>query len=186
MTRKVLVSLVLSGLFAVTATASQFVPWSFDRMARESEVVVRGSVVETWSEWNSSGDMIHTYARVQVGNYLAGQGRSTITVKEVGGTVDGYTQEAIGFPVLRKGEDVVLFLTRWADTGDLRIQAYNQGKFLVRQNSEGREELTPDLFTQGADRQHGDVVPSRALDSDEFDMMLGASLKAVASTPVAQ
>ena len=78
-------------------------------------------------------------------------GPDTLVVREVGGTVDGYTQEAIGFPAIRRGEQVVLFLSKWESNGDLRIHAYNQGKYLVRMRA-GTEVLVPDPVKQGEER----------------------------------
>lgn len=172
------------GLAAGTASATQFVNWSFDRVVRESDAVVRGTVRQTWSAWDERGEVIYTYARLEVANYLRGQGPQSIVVREVGGTVAGYTQEAIGFPVLRDGETVVLFLTRW-DDGQFRIQAYNQGKFLVVSDRQGNEMLVRDRATQGHARgANGDAdldgaVDAAAFSADEFDMMLAASVRAL-------
>ena len=81
-------------------------------------------------------------------------GPDTLVVREVGGTVDGYTQEAIGFPAIRSGEDVVLLLAQWEDSADYRIHAFNQGKFLVR-NRGGVEVLIDDPVKQGEARLTG-------------------------------
>ena len=59
--------------------------------------------------------------------------------------------EAIGFPAIRSGEDVVLMLSQWEDGADFRIHAFNQGKYLVR-NRGGKEVLTADPVKQGEDR----------------------------------
>ncbi|HYR27559.1 MAG TPA: hypothetical protein VEU30_03795 [Thermoanaerobaculia bacterium] len=148
-------SLVLVGLalLALPLTASQFVPVSFDQVARESTFVVRGTVEHTYSKWDDSGEVIFTYATVRVQRYFGeATGPDTLIVREVGGTVDGYTQEAIGFPVIRNGENVVFFLAPDADAGGTyRIHAYNQGKFLV-QNRGGVEVVVPDMNRQGEAR----------------------------------
>ena len=131
----ILVALLLS--LAVPMSASQFVDMAFDDVAREASLIVRGQVVDTWSAWNSSHDVIFTYATVRVSRYFGEvAGPDTVMVREVGGTVDGYTQEAIGFPAIRRGENVVLFLSQWEDSSDYRIHAYNQGKYLVRERGE--------------------------------------------------
>jgi hypothetical protein len=78
-------------------------------------------------------------------------GPDTLVVREVGGTVDGYTQEAIGFPAIRRGENVVLFLSRWDNGAEYRIHAYNQGKFLVKSRG-GVEVLVEDPLKQGEGR----------------------------------
>ena len=104
-------------------------------------------------------------------------------IREAGGTVDGYTMEAIGFPMIREGQDVVLMLAKWDDGADYRIHAYNQGKFLVR-NRGGIEVLVSDPETQGSTRLErapraprvesmDDGVPG--LTMEEFSSMVDAA-----------
>lgn len=148
-------SLVLAGLLlllAVPLSASQFIDLPFDQVASESEYIVRATVGNTWSAWDSAHEAIYTYATLNVRNYFGDtRGPQTLVVREVGGTVDGYTMEAIGFPAIRAGEDVVLMLSRWDDSADLRIHAFNQGKYLVRERF-GKTVLTSDPVKQGEDR----------------------------------
>jgi hypothetical protein len=146
-------SLSLIALFLIASalplSASQFIEQPFDQVARGATYVVRGAVVDTWSAWNDSHDVIYTYATLRVSRYFGeSAGPDTLVVREVGGTVDGYTQEAIGFPAIRRGEQVVLFLSEWEGSSDLRIHAYNQGKYLVRQQR-GIEVLVADPVHQG-------------------------------------
>ena len=161
-----LVALMLV-LSALPVTASQFIDMPFDQVARESQFIVRGTIGETFSAWDDAHEVIYTYATVRVNRYFGeSTGPDTVMIREVGGTVDGYTQEAIGFPAIRSGEDVVLMLSRWEDSADYRIHAFNQGKFLVR-NRGGVEMLVSDPFQQGhgrlaTDRDRG--VRSNAMD----------------------
>jgi hypothetical protein len=149
----VLFSLVVS----VPLFASQFVQLPFDQLARESQYIVRGTVENTWSAWDDAHEVIFTYATVRVSRYFGeSTGPDTLTIREAGGTVGDYTQEAIGFPAIRQGEDVVLFLAPWTDGGaELRIHAFNQGKLLVR-NRGGVEVVTEDPVKQGDARLGGD------------------------------
>jgi hypothetical protein len=149
-------SLVLIGLglvlLAAPLSASQFIQLSFDQVARESSLIVRGSVENTWSQWDDAHEVIYTYATVRVSRYLGdATGPDVLTVREVGGLVDGYKQEAIGFPEIRRGEDVVLFLAETEDGAAYRIHAYNQGKFLVRDRG-GVEVVVEDMVRQGEAR----------------------------------
>lgn len=137
---------------ALPVAASQFIDKPFDDIARESALIVRGTVGQTWSAWDDAHEVIYTYATVRVGRYFGeATGPDTLVVREAGGTVDGYTMEAVGFPMLREGQDVVLMLARWEGGADYRIHAYNQGKFLVRQRA-GGEVLVADTETQGSAR----------------------------------
>jgi hypothetical protein len=166
-------------LAAVPLSASQFIDVPFDRVAREATLVVRGTIDNTWSAWDDAHEIIYTYATVKVSRYFGDtNGPATLMVREVGGTVDGYTQEAIGFPAIRSGEEVVLMLSKWEDSADLRIHAFNQGKYMVR-NRAGREVITSDPVKQGEARltheggiraQSVDELP--ALGLEEFAQMV--------------
>ena len=165
-------SLILGTLLialAMPMAASQFVDLPFDQVAREATFIVRGNVVQTWAAWDDAHEIIYTYATVRVHRYFGeATGPDTLVVREVGGTVEGYTQEAIGFPMIRNGEDVVLFLSRWEDGADLRIHAFNQGKYLVRQRG-GKEVVVSDPVTQGAERLdagRGFDVSTNAISAD--------------------
>jgi len=128
----------------------------FHQVVTESEYVVRGTIGQSWSAWDDAHEVIFTYATVNVSRYFGDvAGPQTLLIREVGGTVDGYTQEAIGFPVIRSGEDVVLLLSKWEDGADFRIHAFNQGKYIVR-NRGGREVIMADPSRQGEGRlAHG-------------------------------
>ncbi|HKR66565.1 MAG TPA: hypothetical protein VJZ00_22755 [Thermoanaerobaculia bacterium] len=170
---------------ALPVAASQFIDKPFDDIARESALIVRGTISQTWTAWDANHEVIYTYATVRVGRYFGeATGPDTLVVREAGGTVDGYTMEAIGFPMLRDGQDVVLMLAKWDDGADYRIHAFNQGKFLVR-NRGGVEVLVSDTETQGSARldrgAHGsprvesidDGAPGLRL--DEFASMVDAA-----------
>ncbi|HYH08894.1 MAG TPA: hypothetical protein VEK11_17710 [Thermoanaerobaculia bacterium] len=165
-------------VLALPLAASQFVPQDFDVVARESSFIVRGHVVDTYSAWDDAREVIYTYATVRVTRFFGeATGPDTLVVREVGGTVDGYTQEAIGFPAIRRGEQVVLFLSQWEDSGDYRIHAYNQGKYLVRERA-GKEILVEDPVRQGEarlatpDRFHVEPLAETGLTIDEFASMV--------------
>jgi hypothetical protein len=171
---------------ALPLSASQFVDQPFDQVAREATYVVRGSVLNTWSAWNDAHDLIYTYATVRVSRYFGEMaGPDTLMVREVGGTVDGYTQEAIGFPAIRRGEQVVLFLSQWENGSDYRIHAFNQGKYLVRLRAgDHAEVLVADPVKQGEARLAPSgrmeiapdaVTSENGLTIDEFAGMVDAA-----------
>ncbi len=188
--RKSLVAVTLSivALMAVPVSASQFVRWSMDQMVLASSSVVHGQITATWSSWDAAHETISTYAELRVLRYIAGEGPATLIVREVGGTVGDYTQEAIGFPVLRQGEEVVLFLTAWQDTGHPRIQGYDQGKYLIKHEADGRLTVALDPMTQGADHllsPDGSVAPKpESMPIEELDSMVQAVVKSRATSQV--
>ena len=147
MTRRTLSLVLLLMVSALPMFASQFVERPFDELARGAKFIVRGTVIDTFSTWDESHEVIWTHATIRVQRYFGETtGPDTLVVRNVGGTVDGYTQQAIGFPELRRGENLVLMLSE--DGADLRIHAYNQGKFLVQRRG-ATEVLVSDPVKQG-------------------------------------
>jgi hypothetical protein len=196
MHRRLLTLVALLLVSAVPMFASQFVELPFDQVAREAKFVVRANVIDTWSAWDDSGQVIYTYATLRVTRYFGeATGPDTLVVREVGGTVDGYTQQAVGFPEIRRGERVVLFLADDEDGVNLRVHAYNQGKFLVR-NRAGEEVLVADPVRQGDDReqparrfemQTGSIAADTpAMSIDEFAAMVDDARSGAHEGPRAQ
>jgi hypothetical protein len=172
---------------ALPLSASQWIQLPFDQIVRESTYVVRGTVTNVYSAWNDDHDIIFSYATIRVQRYIGDNaGPATLIVREVGGTVGEYTQQAIGFPELREGEEVVLMLAKWDDSDDWRIHAYNQGKYLVR-TFNGVEQLVEDPVKQGDDRLAGSHGPRMQTTSDmtmrEFEQMVGAAREGRGLTP---
>ena len=179
MLRRLMPVLVLLAT-SVPLSASQFIQLPFDQVAREATLIVRGTVVNTYSAWDSAHETIFTYATVRVQRYIGERtGPDTLMVREAGGTVGNYTQQAIGFPELREGEQVVLLLSKWDDSDDWRIHAYNQGKFIVVKDPRGKEMLTEDPVKQGDERlskpDHLHAMPATAMTIDEFEEMAVAA-----------
>jgi hypothetical protein len=180
MVRRSLTLITLLLIVAIPMSASQFVNLPFDQIARGSKYIVRGTVVDTFSTWDENREVIFTYATLRVTRYFGETtGPDTLVVRNVGGSVDGYTQQAVGFPELRRGESLVLMLAQ--DGNDLTINAYNQGKLLVRQRA-GIEVLVEDPVKQGdiriGERARFDAVANAvddnaaALTMDEFSRMV--------------
>lgn len=169
-------------LVALPLSASQFLRQPFDQVAREADFVVRGQIEQTWTAWDDAHEVIFTYATVRVNRYFGEMtGPDLLVVREVGGTVGDYTQEAIGFPAIRRGEQVVLMLAKWEDGADYRIHAYNQGKYLVK-NRNGVDILVEDPVKQGEARlERPDRFHTRAnadevgITIDEFATMVEAA-----------
>jgi hypothetical protein len=178
MNRRLVLGLAVALLAVGQLSASQFVRLPFDQVAREATLVVRGTLGPVTSQWDDAREVIYSRAVLRVNRYLGGVGPETLVVREVGGTVGDYTQQAIGFPELREGEEVVLFLQQWDDGADWRIHAFNQGKFLVR-SLRGVDSLTPDPVQQGDDRLARQRVASESVDDaitvDEFASMVRAA-----------
>jgi hypothetical protein len=171
---------------ALPLSASQWIQLPFDQVARESTYVVRGTVTNVYSAWDDAHETIFSYASIRVKHYISETtGPDVLMVREVGGTVGDYTQQAIGFPELREGEEVVLMLSKWDDSDDMRIHAYNQGKYLVRAFN-GMESLSEDPVKQGDERlgTHGPHMQTEGtMTMAEFTEMVAAAREGRALVP---
>ena len=146
------------------AEASTFRRISFDELVDASVAVVQVRVLDTESAWTGIGTgYIATTAHLEVvrsldGNFQVGE---ELFVREAGGTVDGYTVQAIGFPQFNPGDELVIFLTTWEDeTQDWRVAGYGQGIYEVV-HKPGGDQVVP-AFLQG-ERPNLREVPSETL-----------------------
>jgi hypothetical protein len=67
---------------------------------------------------------------VQVEETVLGETPTVVVVRTFGGTVDGYTVEAHGFPVFAAGDRVLLFVEQDGDDR-MRVTGYQQGHYRV-------------------------------------------------------
>jgi hypothetical protein len=115
-------------------SASSFAPVSDAQLAREATDIVHGRIVDIHVDWDDQGKAIWTTALIEVASVLKGKRAvgALLEVKEIGGTVDGYTIKAHGFPMFTKGQEVVALLRPWDDGSNVyRVWGYQRGLFHV-------------------------------------------------------
>lgn len=133
--------LAFIGLLLLPASASAVVlePLSLEEMVDIADAIVVGHVVSRTSRYDSPPreNRIVTDVVVVVEQTLKGEPGSFVVVTVPGGVVDGKGQMVPGGPVLKEGEEVVLFLNR-TDGFSRTIVGFSQGLFLVyRDNPTG-------------------------------------------------
>jgi hypothetical protein len=133
---------------AVPLSASTFLKMSQRDLVRDSAAVVQGQVLKVSSFWDPTGKVIMTEALVQVQEKVLGNSPSVVVVRTFGGTVNGYTIEAHGFPKFRTSERVLLYLEAEKD-GASRVAGYQQGQFRIVTDKAGVEFAVPAV--DGAD-----------------------------------
>lgn len=135
MPRAILVLLVLAAVCGATTV----VPMSIEDMTRASSNVVQVRVLDSRSAWNPQHTLIYTYSRVQIVHTLKGQPAQTLTVKQLGGSADGYTQKVAGVRQFQPGEDALLFLRpSVAGDGTMAVVGLMQGNFRIAQTASGQ------------------------------------------------
>lgn len=142
MKRSILVGALFCALAAAPLGASTFVAMSDGALVSQSDAVVVGEVLYTYSYWNSEGTMIFTDAVVHVRESITGTASGLVSVRTPGGTVADYRVEAHGFPVFGAGERMVLFLHRGAD-GLSEVTGFQQGQYRLVTRSDGTEVAVP-------------------------------------------
>lgn len=110
MRRLVSMAVLLLMLAGISASASTAVAMSQRDLTQASEAVIQGQVLKIHSFWDPSGRTIVTEALVKVEEVVVGKSPTVVVVRTFGGTVDGFTVEAPGFPTFRRSERVLLFL----------------------------------------------------------------------------
>jgi hypothetical protein len=136
------VGLLLALAVALPAAASTFLAMSQKDLLQHSTRVVQGEVLQVNSFWEPEGRLIVSEALVRVEEAVVGEAASVVVVRTFGGTVDGFTVEAHGFPTFRVNERLLLFLGAEKD-GAAEVVGYQQGQFRVVRNRVGEEIAVP-------------------------------------------
>lgn len=155
---------VCLGLLALGSGASGSTFLHVDRkdLAAQAAAVVVGRVLEVNSFWAPSGRIIVTEAMVQVDELLVGDAPTVAIVKTFGGTVDGYTVEAHGFPTFEKGARLLLYLEREnQDSANHRVLGYLEGQYRIVTGAGGVETAMP-MVDAGARLLTADGRPAPA------------------------
>ena len=104
--------------------------FSHAELAQEADLVVIGQVTEKESVWTEGKTQIVTFTTVTVEDVLKGDPLgATVTVRQLGGRIDGVTASIDGDAVLAPGEEVLLFLRRI--DGLCYLVGMSQGKLSV-------------------------------------------------------
>lgn len=147
MKRLVSIGLLLLAV-TVPVSASTFLRMTQGELVRNSAAVVQGQVLKVSSFWDPTGRVIMTEAQIQVEEKVFGNAPSVVVVRTFGGTVDGYTVEAHGFPTFRAKERLLLFLEAEKD-GASRVAGYQQGQFRIVRDQAGVEIAVPATDSDG-------------------------------------
>jgi hypothetical protein len=142
MKRLCLVGALVCALAAVPVGASTFVAMDGAELVGQSDAVVVGEVLYTYSYWNAEGTMIFTDAVVHVRESVVGEVSGLVSVRTPGGTVAGDRIDAQGFPVFGDGQTQLLFLYR-GPAGQMEVTGFQQGQYRVVQRANGAEIAVP-------------------------------------------
>ena len=142
---------VLSGVS--TAQATVVLELERGTLIERSDRIVRATVGSARSGWNEDHTQIITLTELRVAEYWKGSGPATLTLRQLGGSVDGLSSRVAGDAQLEPGEEVVLFLKSGA--GVVYLTALAQSAYHVTKGKDGTAMATRDL------RELGYAVPGK-------------------------
>ena len=142
MRRLVILSLLLVLVAGIPAGASTFREMDQRELVQKSAAVVDGEVLQVHSFWDPKGRMMITEAIVRVSDSVVGNIGSAIVVRTFGGTVEGYTVEAHGFPTFKRGDRYLLYLES-EKAGAHRVTGYQLGQYRIVRDKNGAEVAVP-------------------------------------------
>jgi hypothetical protein len=98
------------------------------------------------SSWDAAHKEIYTFYTLSVLQSVKGnKGTTTITLRQLGGTVDNVASVVPGMPSFKKGEEVVVFLTQKDAAGYPWVMGLQQGKYSVSSGKDGVKTVRNDL-----------------------------------------
>jgi PKD repeat protein len=128
-------------LLASAASATTIVLPTDDQLIRKSPVIVEGTVISSMPVLRGQG--IWTETKLAVDRTLKGDAAGELTIREVGGEIDGRITRIFGAPVYTPGERVMAFLTP-TPRGDYQTIDLFIGKFSEQNAANGRRLLVRD------------------------------------------
>jgi len=137
-------ALALVGAQAALATTVQKL--SLQELAKKSDSIVMARVDDAVSSWDAAHKEIYTFYTLSVLQSVKGaKGTTTITLRQLGGTVDNIASIVPGMPSFKKGEEVIVFLTQKDAAGYPWVMGLQQGKYSVTTGKNGVKMVRNDL-----------------------------------------
>ena len=119
------------GVPTSTAEATSLAPLTVEQLTDASDYIIRGEVVETWTEVDDNG-LIWTRARVDVSETLKGPTTpDELVIDSMGGEYAGQTLTIEGRAVYSKHEELLVFLSQ-TSSGRFVPVAKFLGKYSIR------------------------------------------------------
>lgn len=134
--RVLLTALVLGTLLAFPPgpagrAGASVIPLGIPELTAQSDLCIRGEVIDAVAEWTNGGNMIHTTYTIQTAETLMGTAAALVKVRVPGGDRDGIHIRNAEAPVYEPGEEVVCFLRPEPGLGTWATFGWFQGKFTI-------------------------------------------------------
>jgi len=127
-------ALALMTVGAELVNATQLVSMTPRQMGERAQLVVAGKVSGEQSFWNEKRTKIFTRIDVAVDASYKGGTPVSVSLLQLGGTVDGVRTTVDGAVQWRVGEEVLLFLEPYTK-GTYQVTGLSQGKFRIERDA---------------------------------------------------
>jgi len=169
--RVVLAIAALAMITASFAGATTVEKMSLKDLAKKSNAIVLARVEDETARYDANKE-IYTYITLRVLEPVKGPKKDeVITIRQLGGTVDKIASIVPGTPAFRKGEEVVLFLTKNDGAGYPWVMGLQQGKYSVTSDDQGRKSVRNEIggeltfVTPGGKATEADAAKAQPLQS---------------------
>jgi len=158
---------------AQAAFATSVLKFSLQELTKKSDSIVMARVDDAVSSWDAAHKEIYTFYTLSVLQGVKGnKGASTITLRELGGTVDNVISIVPGMPSFQKGEEVVVFLTQKDAAGYPWVMGLQQGKYTVTTGKDGVKMVRNDLAGTELLTRSGQHVDSKTSPAQPLNAFL--------------
>ena len=114
--------------------------WSATDLAAHADVIAIGKVMASKAAWDRDVNAIYTYITLDVTEILKGEiDPGPVTVKQLGGAVDGVVLSITDQATFRVGEEVLVYLEARPRDGTLYTSALWQGKWDLQSTLRGQK-----------------------------------------------
>jgi hypothetical protein len=142
-TTVVFAACALAGASMASATTVQKL--SMKDLSKNSAAIARAQVEDVVARYDVNKE-IYTYITLRVLEPVKGSSKDeVITIRQIGGVVDNIASVVPGTPTFKKGEEVVVFLSRHDAAGYPWVMGLQQGKFSVSQDENGAKKVRNEL-----------------------------------------
>ncbi len=159
--------------FQPMARATSFLERPFAETVKDSPVIVRGKIAQTYADWGHGQDThqrVYTYWELRVTELIKGSASGAggmLIMREMGGEKDGVGMQISGTARFSKDEDVVVFLSDKNGEGNHDVWGMMMGKLIVQRDAQGEETLAGPAINSLTASQirdehegHGDTRPA--------------------------
>lgn len=142
-------AIALAILAAAPLSATTLVPADFGTMARESDLILHGTVVSVAARTAGAPRAIETVVTLRVAETIKGSAVSHAVFRVPGGRMGRYRRVMVGAPTFTEGDEVIVFLRGQAPAAPMPY-GLSQGVYRVSRR-DGTATVSP-LVATGAGR----------------------------------